>query len=251
MLDQFGGLGKVFSVVMDSYDYSNALNKVLPKIADAQRAKGGMMVLRPDSGDPISVVLEGLKAADKIFGSDVNAKGFKVLRNINVIQGDGININSIKQILDKVLAEGYSAQNVTYGMGGGLLQKVNRDTMSFATKLSYIQYADGTERDVMKKPKTDSDKISLPGILAVKAVNGIPTVFPAEMVKPEENLLKVVYNHGPVEGAFKDNFDTIRKRIDDQWNTIPASYDPVSAELRAKIKNWIQEFEKRFDQLYR
>ena len=29
-------------------------------------------------------------------------------------------------------------------MGGGLLQKVNRDTLSLATKLSHIVYADGT-----------------------------------------------------------------------------------------------------------
>jgi len=78
---------------------------------------------------------------------------------VAVIQGDGINYEVVKQILDKVLAEGYSAQNVAFGMGGGLLQKVNRDTMSFATKLSHITYADGTSRDVMKTPKTDSGKV--------------------------------------------------------------------------------------------
>lgn len=50
--------------------------------------------------------------------------------------------------------EGFSAQNVAFGMGGGLLQRVNRDTMSFATKLSYIEYADGSFRDVMKVRKT-------------------------------------------------------------------------------------------------
>jgi nicotinic acid phosphoribosyltransferase len=60
---------------------------------------------------------------------------------------------------------GYSVQNVVFGMGGGLLQRVDRDTMSFATKLSYIARPDGTSMDVMKKPKTDSGKISLPGKL--------------------------------------------------------------------------------------
>jgi nicotinic acid phosphoribosyltransferase len=53
------------------------------------------------------------------------------------------------------LQEGYAAQNMAFGMGGGLLQKVNRDTMSFATKLSHIVYADGRAADVMKRPKTD------------------------------------------------------------------------------------------------
>lgn len=62
---------------------------------------------------------------------------------------------------------GFSSQNVAYGMGGGLLQKVNRDTMQFATKLCHITYADGTVRDVMKNPKTSKSKQSLPGELAV------------------------------------------------------------------------------------
>jgi nicotinic acid phosphoribosyltransferase len=93
------------------------------------------------------------------------------------------------------LKEGYSAQNVAYGMGGGLLQKVNRDTMSFATKLCHIQYADGRAVDVMKKPKDDLSKVSLPGILQVRKVNGIPTIFPAEeggSLNSTENLLKVL-----------------------------------------------------------
>ncbi len=55
-------------------------------------------------------------------------------------------IPSLEAILKAVMDAGYAAQNVAFGMGGGLLQKVNRDTMSFATKLSHITYADGTKR---------------------------------------------------------------------------------------------------------
>ena len=86
-------------------------------------------------------------------------------------------------------------------MGGGLLQRVNRDTMSFATKLSHIVYADGTEADTMKLPKSDPLKYSLPGIMAVKSVGGVPTAFPADggHVTPEENMLQVVWDNGPVE----------------------------------------------------
>ena len=86
-------------------------------------------------------------------------------------------------------------------MGGGLLQRLNRDTMSFATKLSHIEYADGTKADVMKLPKSDPNKFSLPGIMAVKMVKGVPTAFPAEggHVKPEDNMLHVVWDNGPVQ----------------------------------------------------
>jgi hypothetical protein len=46
---------------MDSFDYSNALEKVLPSIAKQKVDQGGFMVLRPDSGDPVEAVLMGLK----------------------------------------------------------------------------------------------------------------------------------------------------------------------------------------------
>lgn len=101
----------------------------------------------------------------------------------------------------RVLTAQCTLQSVAFGMGGGLLQKVNRDTMSFATKLSHITYADGTEADLMKLPKSDTAKSSLPGIMAVKRVNGVPTAFPAEggHVSADQNLLQVMWNKGPVK----------------------------------------------------
>ena len=76
-------------------------------------------------------------------------------------------------------------------MGGGLLQKVHRDSMSFATKLCHIVYADGAQRDVMKFPKTDTAKSSFPGRLAVRDEAGMPTVYPADSVSPEDDMLQV------------------------------------------------------------
>jgi len=52
-----------------------------------------------------------------------------------VIQGDGINKDTVRSILAAALDAGYSAQCVAFGMGGGLLQKVNRDTMGFDTNI--------------------------------------------------------------------------------------------------------------------
>ena len=92
-------------------------------------------------------------------------------------------------------------QATAFGMGGGLLQRVNRDTMSFATKLSHIVYQDGNTADLMKAPKSDPSKASLPGILGVKRVNGTPTAFPAEdpEMQQAESLLQVVYDCRPVK----------------------------------------------------
>ncbi len=97
MIEHFGGEGKTFSVVMDSYDYDAALNEVLPRIAPFLKQRGGTMILRPDSGDPIEVVLAGLRAADACFGHTVNSKGYKVLNHSGVIQGDGINYEVVKR----------------------------------------------------------------------------------------------------------------------------------------------------------
>lgn len=41
-------------------------------------------------------------------------------------QGDGIDINVMRDISTAVEQAGYSAENVAFGMGGGLLQKVER-----------------------------------------------------------------------------------------------------------------------------
>jgi len=236
----------LFACVMDSYDYDNALDNVLPKVKGLKEAKGGTIVLRPDSGEPVEQVLKGLRAADKVFGHTVNKKGFKCLNQAAVIQGDGINYQVVVDILKAVLAEKYSAQNVAFGMGGGLLQKVNRDTMSFATKLCHIVYDDGRERDVMKTPMTDKGKISLPGRLAVvrktKTTEGGETVqygpfevYPAES-QPKEgyaNALKVVYNRGPVAGVF-DDFAAVRARVEAQWAEVPPNGTPISKALKDK-----------------
>lgn len=77
-----------------------------------------------------------------------------------------------------MLAAGFSAQNVAFGMGGGLLQKHNRDTMSFATKLAHIVYEDGSAHDIMKAPKSSGGKRSMPGEVEVKRIDGVPTTFP-------------------------------------------------------------------------
>ena len=54
-----------------------ALSEVLPSVAEKKVGRGGFMVLRPDSGEPVEAVLEALRAAEKVFGVDINSKGYK------------------------------------------------------------------------------------------------------------------------------------------------------------------------------
>jgi len=240
-IDHFGA--GVYATVMDSYDYQRALDKIVPSVKEEKNKKGGFWVFRPDSGDPVDAILLALKAGENTFGTTKNKKGYKVINGAGCIQGDGINMPVVKNILDAALKEGFSAQNVAFGMGGGLLQKVNRDSMSFATKLSWIEYANGDTRDVMKLPKTDAGKTSLPGILRVKRDpnTGLESVIsraPNDNSYDKDDILRVVYDHKPLPNVW-DDFDTIRKRVEEQWSKSPKVHDPVSKELKEKITVWI------------
>ncbi|KAJ1563022.1 hypothetical protein HK405_004147 [Cladochytrium tenue] len=122
LLDCYGS--GVCACVMDSYDFTNALERVLPSVKAKKVDKGGFLVLRPDSGDPVKVVLQALRAAAEVFGTKKNSRGKLVIDGASVIQGDGIDIHKIQEILDAVIEAGFAASNVAFGMGGGLLQKL-------------------------------------------------------------------------------------------------------------------------------
>lgn len=163
MLRQYGKPGALFAAVSDSYNIYDAVSKLWgTELKDEVIASGAKVIIRPDSGTPHVVVLEVVKLLDAKFGHTVNSKGYKVLNNVGVIQGDGINTREIFRILQALELAGYSADNVAFGQGGALLQQVNRDTLRFAMKCSAIM-VNGEWRDVYKDPVTDSGKRSLRG----------------------------------------------------------------------------------------
>ena len=77
-----------------------------------------------------------------------------------MIYGDGINELSIDSILRTLEYAGYSADNIAFGMGGALLQGLDRDTQKFAMKCSAVKFGLGEWIDVFKDPKTDRQKRS-------------------------------------------------------------------------------------------
>jgi nicotinamide phosphoribosyltransferase len=162
MLKHYGGEGKILACVSDSYDIFKACEKWGTELKQEVIDSKAVVVIRPDSGDPVQVVNDCLKILDKHFGSVVNAKGYKVLNNVRVIQGDGIDHQMIRAILTVMDMNGYSADNVAFGQGGALLQQVNRDTLQFAMKCSAAMI-NGEWVDVYKDPITSSAKKSKKG----------------------------------------------------------------------------------------
>jgi nicotinamide phosphoribosyltransferase len=124
-----------------------------------------------------------------------NARGYKVLPPyFGLIQGDGINDQSLGEILAAIMERGYSASNLGFGMGGGLLQQVNRDTQKYAFKCA-AALVDGTWIDVSKSPATDLGKRSKRGHQAlVREGDGVVTVCGPRA----DDLLVPVFENGAV-----------------------------------------------------
>lgn len=119
MIECFGGEGKLYSVVSDSYDLWHALEHIWgEELKDLVIEKGGRLIIRPDSGNPIEIICKTLEILANKFGYILNQKGYKVLPDcLRIIQGDGINAQSLPKILDAVMQKGFSAENVNFGMG--------------------------------------------------------------------------------------------------------------------------------------
>ncbi|MGQ3000116.1 nicotinate phosphoribosyltransferase [Variovorax sp.] len=211
MVAQFGKPGAIFAVVSDSYDIFNACARLW---GDALREQvirsGATLVVRPDSGDPAETTLKVAQILAERFGTTTNAKGFRVLNNVRIIQGDGVTLDSLRLCLSNFFHNGFSAENIAFGMGGGLLQQVNRDTMQWAMKCSAMQ-VDGEWRDVYKAPVGDTSKTSKKGrlVLAASADGEVRTQRAGQVLEPGQvDLLETVYENGRI--VRESGFEGIR-----------------------------------------
>jgi len=201
------------AVVSDSYNVYEACKHLWgEELHDEVLARDGTLVVRPDSGNPPDVVVVVLNILGSRFGYTVNEKGYKVLNpKVRVIQGDGIDYEMLDKILAAMKIAKWSADNVAFGSGGGLLQKVNRDTQKFAFKCSWIE-VDGVGRDVMKDPVTDPGKRSKAGRLVLVKVDNVYKTMSEEQAASMglENELVVVFKDG--ELMVDHTFAEIRAR---------------------------------------
>jgi nicotinamide phosphoribosyltransferase len=180
---------------------------------------GATIVIRPDSGEPVEVVSRVAHILAENFGVEINSKGYRVLKNVRIIQGDGVNEQSIHDILQRLKTEGFSASNIAFGICGSLLQKIDRDTLRFAYKCSSVVV--GRElRDVYKQPVTDSGKISKRGrldlILDEKNEYKTIRLENTDVIAKENSQLRTVYENG--ELLIDDCLEEIRKRAAEFFN---------------------------------
>lgn len=215
MVKKNGKPGGIVSAVSDSYDIYEACKLWGTELKQDVLDSGATLVVRPDSGDPTTVVLACLTILDGYFGSTINDKGYKVLNNVRVLQGDGITVESIESILRWAIAAGFSADNLVFGQGGALLQIVNRDDQKFAMKCS-AAYVNGKWVDVFKNPITDPGKQSKKGLLKLgkASLDGKDHYFTVSSKERDfdhiDDNLEVVFEDGVLENV--QTFAEIRER---------------------------------------
>merc|ERR1712190_529932 len=166
-------MGGLVACVSDSYDVFQACEKYWgTALKEMIEKRDGLLVVRPDSGKLPDIVTQVLDSLGKKFTPEKTSTGHKLLPPcIRVIQGDGINADSLEVILKHMKDKGWAADNLAFGSGGGLLQKLHRDTQKCAFKCSYAM-VNGAGVDVVKDPITDPGKKSKKGMLTLENQGG-------------------------------------------------------------------------------
>ncbi len=214
-----------FSCVLDSYDYWNIINNVLPQLKKEILEHNGCMLMRGDSGDCVEVVTKTVFKLWDIFGGTINSKGYKVLDpHVKAIYGDSITIQRCEEIYKILMKSGFACSNVALGVGSfsfqcieedGILKPFTRDTFSSCIKATYCEI-DGKPLPIFKNPKDGGFKKSQKGCCVVyeeevrlldESYGGTEIKFKDEFTWDEacadpRNILKTVFKDGVLTKEF-------------------------------------------------
>lgn len=213
----------ILSVVSDTYDYWEVIEKVLPALKDKIMARNGKTVVRPDSLDNVKEgLVRTLNSLWGTFGGTVNDKGYKVLDpHVGLLHGEGVNLDTVDDLFDAIMDAGFSSENIVFGVGAYVYSVlVSRDSFGQALKATSVTIS-GEEKAVFKDPKTttESFKKSLRGRVEVKGYSGSYEVqdgFTSKEVSEDQDKLALVTIYEPDAGVRAKTitpFETIRERL--------------------------------------
>lgn len=171
----------IVSIVSDTWDFWQVITDFLPALKETILAREGKVVIRPDSGDPVKIIVGDEDAIPgspeykgaitcmwETFGGAITEKGYKLLdSHIGLIYGDSITTERQEAILEGLKRKGFASYNVVLGIGSYTYEYVTRDTFGFAMKATYGE-VNGVGRAIFKDPKTDDGtKKSAKGLMQV------------------------------------------------------------------------------------
>ena len=200
-----------FSAVLDSYDYWNIIENVLPELKPEILAHNGCMLMRGDSGDCVEVVTRTVFKLWDIFGGTINSKGYKVLDpHVKAIYGDSITIWRCEEIYRILVENGFACNNVSLGVGSfsmqcveeeGILKPFTRDTFSSCIKATYCEVG-GKPIPIFKNPKEGGFKKSQKGLCYVYKDEAGEIAFTdgytGETLPAGNNMLETVFKDGRI-----------------------------------------------------
>lgn len=216
----------IVSIVSDTWDFWQVITEYLPLLKEQILARDGKVVIRPDSGDPVKIIVGDPDAAPgspefkgaieclwETFGGTETEQGYKLLdSHIGLIYGDSITLERQEAILGGLKAKGFASFNVVLGIGSYTYEYVTRDTYGFAMKATYGE-VNGEPRNIFKAPKTDDGtKKSAKGLLRVTSEDGrLVLKDECSWEEEKEGMLQTVFENGKVVN--ETTLSAIRERI--------------------------------------
>src|SRR6201995_2400284 len=203
----------IVSIVSDTWDFWKVITEFLPALKTKILARNGKVVIRPDSGDPVKIIIGdkdekpgspeykgAIECMWETFGGTITEKGYKLLDgHIGLIYGDSINLERQIEILEGLKQKGFASYNVVLGIGSFTYEYVTRDTFGFAMKATYGE-VNGVGRDIFKDPKTDDGtKKSAKGLMQVyrdKATGKLALKDQCSWEEEGKGELKTVFKDG-------------------------------------------------------
>jgi nicotinamide phosphoribosyltransferase len=236
----------IVSIVSDTWDFWQVITEFLPALKPVIMARDGKVVIRPDSGDPVKIIIGDESAPEgspaykgaiecmwETFGGTVTEKGYKLLdSHIGLIYGDSITTERQLAILEGLKKKGFASYNVVLGIGSYTYEYVTRDTFGFAMKATYGE-VNGIGRDIFKDPKTDDGtKRSAKGLMQVfhDPVTGkLELKDQCSWEEEAQGELKTVFKDGRilVDRTLAEIRDRIREHVKKEMETTVNIADDV------------------------
>lgn len=221
----------IVSIVSDTWDFWKVITEFLPILKEQILNRAGKVVIRPDSGDPVKIIVGDEDALPdspeykgaivclwEIFGGTVTEQGYKLLdSHIGLIYGDSITLERQTAILEGLKKKGFASYNVVLGIGSYTYEYVTRDTFGFAMKATYGE-VNGIGRDIFKDPKTDDGtKKSAKGLMQIyrnEHTGKLELKNQCSWEEEQQGELKTVFKNGEllVDWHLRD----IRERLKEQ-----------------------------------
>lgn len=227
----------IVSIVSDTYNIYTVLTKFALALKDEilARPDGAKVVFRPDSGDPEHIIcgdpnaepgspewLGAIRLLEKVFGSTVNKKGFRVLNpKVGLIYGDGMYLKRYKRTLQRLMEMGYAASNLVIGVGG-IIRDHTRDSLGFALKATYVEVF-GVPRNIKKEPITDPGKVSHEGLVALYRNDNFEYVTRDHQTPEEEAACELLIT------AFEDGNMPIRHKLSEMRGRVEEELERLAA----------------------